>query len=167
MRPRAPARPPPITAVGTAAPAEELEELPAALLAAAELEGPDVVPRVLDPEPEDDVVKAVLFLPEPVEEAVEFAAMVEVKLPLAATREELADAMRELAAERELSAEVTAAAPVLTGTRYVWISVGKPLNHDGVCPPANSDTIAEEAAAELPPRSRETIDAGTAVWRTE
>ena len=108
-----------MTAVGIAAPADELEELAPVLLAPEpEPAEPVEPPRVLElPEPEV-LVADVLFEPDV---AVELLPAREVALLAIALKDELADAMRELAAEvrepRELAAELSAGPSVVEGLK--------------------------------------------------
>jgi hypothetical protein len=153
-RPRAPARPAPIMPVGMAAPAEELEEL-LEPVGEPPVEAP---PRVLG-----EAVDVAVVLLLPVTIAVELdVGGTTVVFESAEESEELTEEITELAA---LVTELMAAL-VAAGTRYVLTLLGRAANQDGVAPAANSDAMAEEAAAEFV-RASSMREEGSAVWRTE
>lgn len=140
-KPTAPASPNPMMFVGIDAPPVEDELSPCVAEAPLSLPLPDpefVAVLVIVVGPRVEVRERVVELP------VEFA---------------------ELVGPAEMT-EPVALGKLATGTRYVWTSEGRAVNHAGVEPAENSEAISLETAAELVRASWMRLE-GRAVWRTE
>lgn len=145
-------------AVGRDAPPEEDEVEPEAAEPDDEREAVELpeADELCEPvaDTEDEIVRMRVELPLVVELllTVEFEPMVEfpvatgrIAVVLPATTVALAPvaAAAEAADVMLLMAELTAAESVASATKRLWMSLGRPVNHVGVAPAANSDAISE------------------------